>query len=361
MIDKEGMTKHIEKMRAMINKKAGIKAAFNLSEENPTEIIDWIPTGCHLLDSICCAGKIAGIPVGRISELAGDTSSGKSYLALQIALNALKKGIFPVYFDSESSIDPDFIERMGGSLDDFLYVQATSVEFVMETIEEMMGESNKPMLFILDSLAMTPTARALKGSFDPLESMAEKARILSLSFQKLTVPLANHGSTLLIVNQLKTNITNNMAEKLTDPFFTPGGKAASYAYSLRIWLTLRKAKASYVLDENEEIIGTEIKAFIKKSKLGSMGRQVHFKILWAGPKISVQEEEMWLEVIRSSKDLLTSGSWYTMKYLDGTEEKFQAKNFLDKLQGERFRTRVLELLDDVLVKRIRAHEDESKD
>ncbi len=127
----------IEEMRKMINKKAGADVAHNLNEDNPTEVNDWIPTGSRWLDSIICKGKLAGIPVGKVTEIAGLEATGKSYMAAQVAANAQKMGIDVVYFDSESAIDPTFLERTGCDDNTILYVQAQSVEFVLETIEDL--------------------------------------------------------------------------------------------------------------------------------------------------------------------------------------------------------------------------------
>ncbi len=95
----------------------------------PTEVKEWIPTGSRWLNSIICRGKYAGIPIGKISEIAGLSASGKSYMAAQIAGNAQKMGIDVVYFDSESAVDPDFLANAGCDIDNLLYIQAQSVEF----------------------------------------------------------------------------------------------------------------------------------------------------------------------------------------------------------------------------------------
>ena len=234
----------IADMRSLINKKAGANVAHNLSEENPTEVVEWISTGSRWLDSIVCRGKLAGIPVGKITEIAGLEATGKSYMAALVAANAQKVGIDVVYFDSESAIDPDFLERAGCDLSTLLYVQAQSVEFVLETIEDLLGSNENRMLFVWDSLALTPAVSDIEGDFNPLSSMAVKARILAKGMSKLTVPIANTQSTFLVLNQLKTNITRSPSEAMTTPYMTPGGKAMIYAYSLRIWLTGHKAKAS---------------------------------------------------------------------------------------------------------------------
>ena len=227
-------------------------------------------------------------------------------MAAQVAASAQKMGIDVVYFDSESAIDPGFLEKAGCNVDNIIYVQATSVEFVLETIEQLLGSNENRMLFIWDSLALTPAVSDVEGDFNPLSSMAVKARILAKGMSKLTVPIANNQSTFLVLNQLKTNITRNASEALTTPYMTPGGKAMIYAYSLRIWLTGRKAKASFVIDDKGYRIGSEVKIKLEKSRFGTQGRQCNFKILW-GDNVGVQDEESWFEAIKVSrlKDLNT--------------------------------------------------------
>jgi len=338
----------VDEMRSMINKKAGVRIAHNLTEESPTEVKGWIPTGSRWLDSITCRGKLAGVPIGKIVEIAGLESTGKSFLAAQVAANAQKMGIDVVYFDSESAIDPGFLEKAGCDIDNLLYVQAMSVEFVLETIEDLLVSNENRMLFIWDSLALTPAVSDVEGDFNPLSSMAVKARILAKGMSKLTVPIANSQSTFLVLNQLKTNITRSPSETLTTPYMTPGGKAMIYAYSLRIWLTGRKAKASFVLDDKGFRIGSEVKVKLEKSRFGTQGRQCNFKILW-GEDIGVQDEESWLEAIKGSNNLKQSGAWYELVYKDNTAEKFQASKWSDKLQDPKFKERVLEIMDEEII------------
>ena len=103
-----------------INKKMGMNVAHDLSQSDPVSVKDWIPTGSKWLDLIVSPGQEAGIPVGKITELAGLSGSGKSFMAAQIAANAQKKGMFVVYFDAESAIDPEFLEKAGCSKDQLL-------------------------------------------------------------------------------------------------------------------------------------------------------------------------------------------------------------------------------------------------
>ena len=340
----------MDEMRTLINRKSGYDRAYNLSRDNPTEVKDWIPTGARWLDSIICKGRLAGIPVGKIVEIAGLEATGKSYMATQIAANAQKMGIDVVYFDSESAIDPSFLASAGCDLERLMYIQAESVEFVLETIEDLLEVDTK-WLFIWDSLALTPSVSDVEGDFNPLSSMAVKARILSKGMSKLTVPIANRKATFLVLNQLKTNITRSPSEAMTTPYVTPGGKAMHYAYSLRVWLTGRKAKASFIQDENGYRIGSEVKVKLEKSRFGTQGRTCNFKIMWGSENIGVQDEESWFDAIQISDIIRSSGAWFSLVMENGEEVKFQRKNWVEKLSDETFRSRVLQIMDeDVIMK-----------
>ena len=352
----------IAEMRKLINKKAGHNVAHDLTEDNPTAVKDWIPTGSRWLDSIICRGRRAGVPVGKIVEIAGLEATGKSFMAAQVAANAQKMGIDVIYFDSESAIDPSFLERAGCNLDRLLYVQASSVEFVLETIEELLGSNDNRMLFIWDSLALTPSVSDVEGDFNPLSSMAVKARILAKGMSKLTVPIANSQSTFLVLNQLKTNITRSPSEAMTTPYMTPGGKAMIYAYSLRVWLTGRKAKASFVLDDKGFRIGSEVKVKLEKSRFGTQGRQCNFRILW-GDEIGVQDEESWFEAIKGSDRLQQSGAWFTLLDDSGNAigPKFQGSKWVERLQEQEFRDAVTDIMDREIIMKFDKREGNAAD
>jgi len=339
----------IADMKKLINKKAGVDVAFSLSDDNPTEVNQFIPTGCKWLDGIIKRGDWGGIPVGKLTEIAGLEATGKSYMAAQIAGNAQKMGIDVVYFDSENAIDPEFLTNAGCDVDKLLYVQAASVEFVLETMESLLANNDSQMLFIWDSMALTPSVSDIESDFNPLSTMAVKPRILSKGMSKLIQPIANTKSTLLILNQLKTNITRTPAEALVSPYFTPGGKALAYSYSLRIWLTARKGKSSFIYDDKGFRVGTEVKAKIEKSRFGTQGRECNFKILWGGDEVRILDQESWFEAIKGSEQLTNAGAWFTLHYKDGTSDKFQSKQWLDKLQDKKFHDRIVELLEEEVV------------
>ena len=343
----------ISSMKKFVNKKVGLNIAHDLNEDNPTEVKEWIPTGSRWLDSITCRGKMAGIPVGKITELAGLSSSGKSYMACQIAAKAQEKGHCVVYFDAESAIDPKFLENSGIDINnDFLYVQAVSVEKTLETIEDLMTEySETKFLFIWDSIAATSAEADLEGDFNPQSSMAVKPRIFAKAFPKLTIPLANQQCTLLLINQLKTNIGAKGWEAMVTPYTAPGGKAIEYFSSLRIWLTKRKAKASFVTDASGLRIGSEVKVKVEKSRFGSEGRECGFKILW-GRDVGIQDEESWLEALRASgTERFKAGTWNKIYDAKGKEYKFQKSQWITKLQEPEFRSVVLDIMDEEIIRK----------
>jgi recombination protein RecA len=341
----------IEMIRKIMNKEAGKIIAYNLDEDDPTTVKGWIPTGSRWLDSIIARGMLAGIPMGRIIEIAGLEASGKSYLAAQIAANAMKMGIKVVYFDSESAIDKEFWRRMGIDISQIIYTQAETTESVLETMEKLMT-LGVPMLFVWDSLAQTATKKRLEiEGFDPQAMMAMQARILGEGFRKLTIPLANTNCTFLVLNQLKYKIP---APMYGSQFTTPGGKALNYSASLRIWLTASRAKDEYIRENDDpkgEVIGTAITARIEKSRFGGFNRECDFDILWSGDKISIQDENSWIDIVKRSKSLTGGGAgWYSLIMEDGSEIKFQGESgFLEKLKDEKFKERVMQIMDQVLI------------
>ena len=355
----------MQDLMSLVNKKAGVTVAHDLTGENPTEVKEWIPTGSRWLDSIISKGRVTGIPVGKVTEIAGLESTGKSYMAVQIAANAQKMGMMVVYFDSESAIDPSFIERAGCDLERLMYIQASSVEFVLETIEELLGATDEQMLFIWDSLAFTPSVSDVEGDFNPQSSMAVKARILAKGMSKLVIPIADKRATFLVLNQLKTNIPqgpNARIIAMTTPYITPGGKAMHYAYSLRIWLTGRKARASFIEDEKGFRIGSEVKVRLEKSRFGTQGRSCAFRIMWGTDDVGIRDEESWFDAIKGSSCLTSAGAWYTLTAPDGYTKKFQPSKWNNLISTDNdFKEHVVRLMDEEIVQKFDRRDGDAQD
>ena len=341
-------------MKKLINKKAGTNVAFSLSEDNPTEVNQFIPTGCKWLDGIIKRGDWGGIPVGKVSEIAGLEATGKSYMAGQVAHQAQKKGIRVMYFDSEATMTSEFLEKLGCDMEgdnQIIIIQPEDIEQVLETMEMCMAnDPDNRYLFVLDSLAMTPCRADLEKDFNPQSSMAQMPRVLSIGMKKLTVSLSKTQSTFLVLNQLKTNINvSNPMMMLSQPWFTPGGKAIIYAYSLRIWLTGLKSKKSYIEDDSGFRIGSEVKAKLEKSKFGTQGRICNFKILWGGEEVGIMNDESLLTAIKPSDKLKNAGAWFT---LEGYDKKFQAATFPKLMQTDpTFSKIVYDIMDEEVIQK----------
>lgn len=339
--------------RKLLNKIAGGKVVFNLEEENPSDVKYWIRTGSTWLDAIICRGQMAGIPGGRVTEFAGLQSVGKSYMALQIAVNAQKDlGMTVVYADPEAGIDSEFMRRAGCDLDALLYVKPPDLETWYEIMEEMLKQrqEGERMLFILDSLASIPCKSDNDGDYNPNSSVGVKARIQSKAMQKISMPLQEADATYVILNQLKTNISglaqvpNPKYATDSQRYSVPGGKAAEYAASLRVWLTGSQSKKLIVLDDKGYRVGSYVKARLEKSRFGSQGRICEFKILW-GERVGVMDEESILEAVKAAPEVKL-GAWNSLKMENGYEKKWQGSDkFVELMRTEpEFKSNIMSLL-----------------
>jgi RecA/RadA recombinase len=265
-------------------------------------------------------------------------NSGKSYLAALTARNAQKAGKKVIYFDSESAISPEFLESCGMDISEngLVYVQAMNVEMVGESIEFFL-QNGRDYFFVWDSIAMTPTVSDVEGDFDPQSSMAMKPRVLSKLLSKLIIPIANTGSTLLCLNQLKTVIgLAPVLAKLDDyRYFAPGGNSLKFAYSLDIWLTKPKGKDSFVYDAFGSKIGTTVKVRVVKSRFGTEGRRCEFKIMWGGGNPHVKDVESWFPVVvQSSECEVGKVGKYIIKLPSGKLFEFKESTFEQLVEAD---------------------------
>jgi hypothetical protein len=134
-----------------------------------------------------------------------------------------------------------------------------------------------------------------------------------------------------------------------------------YVYSLRIWLTGRKAKSAFIEDESGFRIGSEVKVKLEKSRFGTQGRNCAFKILWGTDEVGIQDQESWLEAIKGADSIKQAGAWFALVYKDGTEEKFQSAHWVSKLQDEKFRNRVFEIMDEQIIRKFDTREGSAED
>lgn len=351
MRKKSGNKVDPDSIRDLLNKTMGDSFATELEDE----VDEWISTGSKMLDMSICQGQVAGIPVGRVSSIAGLSSTGKSYIAAQIAANAQKMEIMVVYYDSESALSKAFLERVGLDVKSLIYIQPPCIEDVIKSMETLLGTQGK-FLFIWDSLAMTESKILLEEELALNTAQNVKPRILTAAINRLIIPLAKTRSTFLILNQLKTNIPKSAMDfqVKSEPYFTPGGLSVKYAYTLEIYLTRRKAKSAYKTKDDGSIIGAEVVATMNKSRLGTEKRQCTFTIEWGPDYLGVADDESFLDALLALGDpYLTKETKvsYSLLMRDGSRSPtFKLSSWLNKMEDPEFRASVEEILDKCVVK-----------
>tara|TARA_R110002096_G_scaffold4002_9_gene19228 strand:- start:2819 stop:3310 length:492 start_codon:yes stop_codon:yes gene_type:complete len=143
----------------------------------------------------------------------------------------------------------------------------------------------------------------------------------------------------------------NIAEAMTTPYFTPGGKALAYAYSLRIWLTRRKAKNAFIENDAGFRVGSEVKIKLEKSRFGTEGRTCKFQIIWGEALPRIMDKESWMDAIKGSEQLTSGGAWWTLVFDDGSRKKFQATKWLEMLEDKAFQEQVFKIMDRELIQK----------
>lgn len=336
----------IDDLKEGINKREGDELAYNLNDKDPTEVDFWMSTGCWMLDSITVDGGVGGIPSGKIVELAGEESTGKSFLASHVAGNAINSddADLVVYFDSEEAQSSEFLEKAGVNLDNLLYVRAKSVEFIFETIEYILDRQEN-VLFIWDSLALTPHRELKESDWGQRQDISATPRLLAKAFKRVTSPLGQNSSTLLVTNQVRENINTNPYSS-EDPLYTPGGRTLRHVYSLRIWLSRRDTRSSYVTNEDDERIGAEVEARIKKSRFGSEEKTCNFDIIWRG-NVGIREKQYWLDVLKEECDEFdySKNGYWTLEVGEYEESGRGEDAFVGSLEKDKeFESQVKNLL-----------------
>jgi len=252
-----------------------------------------------------------GIPKGRIVEIYGQESSGKTTLSLILLREAQKYGFLTAFIDAEASLDVVWAKTLGVNLDEFLIVSPDSLEDALKKVEFLLKKDVNFIVF--DSIPALPTVTEAHNEIGDA-NVAIKARVLSSSLAKLNPLIRDKEAIIVFINQIREKIG-----VYGNPETTPGGRALKFFSSLRINLRKKMIKSS------DEFIGEEIIAKIEKNKIAPPGKEARF-ILYYDGRVSVDYAS-----ILSALDLAEkAGAWYTVFIPGIFEGKFHGKDQINE-------------------------------
>jgi len=311
------------------NKDGGKIAFFLDEEENPADISDWISTGSSMLDLAISNRPHGGLPVGKMVEFNGLEGTGKSLVSAHICAETQRKGGIAVVLDTENAAAPEFWKSLGVDLKNLLYVQTDTVEDIFENMEKMIGivrKSNKDRILtlIVDSVAAASTKAELESDHGKDGFATGKSIIISKAMRKITNMIGKQKVLTVFTNQLRQNL-NAMA--FGDKWVVSGGKALAYHCSVRVRLN-----NTGKLKKGEEVIGNECKAVVIKNRMGPPQRQASFDIYFDS---GIADYSSWIKVLKENNLVKQGGAYYTYKKDDGTEWKFQSKEFVETMKTDK--------------------------
>jgi recombination protein RecA len=302
--------KAIESALLQIEKKFGKGSIMRLGER-PVEEIGAISTNCLSLD---VAIGVGGLPRGRIIEIYGPESSGKTTLALQVVASAQKTGGIAAYIDAEHAMDPEYAEKLGVNIDDMLISQPDSGEQALE-IAETLVRSNSVDVIVIDSVAALVPRAELDGEMgDSLPGL--QARLMSQALRKLTAIVASSRTCFIFINQLREKI----GVFFGSPETTTGGKALKFYASVR--LDIRRIGA---IKDGDKMIGNRTRVKVVKNKCAPPFRECEFDIMYGE---GVSREGDLIDLAVNHNVIEKSGAWFSYKTERLGQGRENVKNFL---------------------------------
>ncbi|RJQ31058.1 MAG: recombinase RecA [Actinobacteria bacterium] len=305
--------KVLELTKDQIEKKYGTGALMKLGDKAPRMGIDIIPTGSMSLD---IALGIGGLPRGRIVEIYGPESSGKTTLSLQAIAEAQKTGGIAAFIDAEHALDPVYAKKLGVDIDNLLISQPDTGEQALE-ITEMLVRSGAIDIVVVDSVAALVPKAEIEGEMGDAH-VGLQARLMSQALRKLAGTISKSKTTAVFINQLREKI----GIMFGNPETTPGGRALKFYSSVRI--DVRRIES---LKNGTEFTGNRVRAKVVKNKVAPPFRIAEFDILF-GRGISKEADLIDLAV---EKDIIVkSGAWYAYNNQRIGQGKDNVRTYLEE-------------------------------
>ena len=308
---KEEKLKALDSVLAQIEKAYGKGSIMKLGNNAGSTEIEVIPTGCLSLD---LALGIGGLPRGRIVEIYGPESSGKTTVALHAVAQAQKMGGIAAFIDAEHALDPTYAKALGVDLDELYVSQPDTGEQALDIVDSLVRSSAVDIIVVDSVAALTPKAE-IEGDMGD-SHVGLQARLMSQALRKLTAIVNKSKTCVVFINQLREKV----GVMFGNPEVTPGGKALKFYASIRI--DVRKTD---ILKDSDGAAGNRTRAKVVKNKLAPPFRQAEFDIMYGE---GVSQEGCVIDLGIQYDVIQKSGAWFSYQGNKVANGKEKMRQFL---------------------------------